>query len=148
MGARIPRGGGVTLVVRYLLAGVLLWAGVGKALDPQGFLLALKSFELVPTVAHHAVAILLPWVEIVVALALVGLPSYREAATHVAVGLAGVFVVAWAFAWWRGLSPDCACLAGWRLADVQAGAARSAIVLAVALLALRDVVPRPAEGRR
>jgi peroxiredoxin/uncharacterized membrane protein YphA (DoxX/SURF4 family) len=95
------------LVVRLLLVGVFLLAGVTKLLDPAGSREAMSGFGVSERFAGVAGRVL-PLAEIAVAIALVPVPSARYGAVAAAVLLVS-FVAAIARAMSRGEAPDCHC---------------------------------------
>jgi uncharacterized membrane protein YphA (DoxX/SURF4 family) len=102
---------GWRLVVRLVPAGLLLWAGLAKAFDRQGSILAIDAYDLVPATLVRPIAAILPWVEIGVALLLVAGLFVRFAGLATAT-LAGLFIVALSQAKARGLQIDCGCFGG------------------------------------
>ncbi|HZD17219.1 MAG TPA: MauE/DoxX family redox-associated membrane protein [Actinomycetota bacterium] len=102
---------GWRLACRLVPAGLLLWAGVTKALERQDSILAVDAYDVLPDVLVRPVATVLPWVEIGVATLLVlGLfMRFAGAATGV---LAMVFIAGMAQAKARGLQIDCGCFGG------------------------------------
>jgi putative oxidoreductase len=53
----------VSLVFRWFLGFVFIYAGVMKASDPHGFADILCAYRLLPEWVINPVAILLPWIE-------------------------------------------------------------------------------------
>lgn len=96
---------------RLLLAGLLLWAGLGKVGDLQSSILAVGAYEVLPEGLVEPVAILLPWVEIALGILLVIGLFVRVAATLTA-ALMLVFIAGMAQAKARGLAIDCGCFGG------------------------------------
>ncbi len=99
------------LLVRLVPAALLLWAGLSKAFDRQGSILAVDAYGVLPDTLVRVVAALLPWIEIGVGLLLVLGLFVRFAGIATAV-LASVFIVALAQAKARGLAIDCGCFGG------------------------------------
>ena len=99
------------LACRLVPAGLLLWAGLAKAFDRQGSILAVDAYDVLPEVLVRPVATILPWVEIGVAALLVLGLFVRFAGASTAV-LAAVFLGAMAQAKARGLEIDCGCFGG------------------------------------
>ena len=99
------------LVCRLVVGGVLVWAGVTKALDRQSFSNAIDGYRMVPEALVSPLAVALPWLEILVGSALVLGLFTRFAAVASAV-LVGFFVVALVQAKARGLQIDCGCFGG------------------------------------
>ena len=99
------------LTVRAVPAALLLWAGLSKAFDRQGSILAVDAYGMLPDVLVRIVAALLPWIEIGIAVLLILGLFVRFAGIATAV-LASVFILALAQAKARGLAIDCGCFGG------------------------------------
>ena len=99
------------LAVRGVPAILLLWAGLSKALDRQGSILAVDAYEVLPDTLVRIVASLLPWIEIGVAVLLILGLFVRFAGIATAL-LASVFIVSLVQAKARGLAIDCGCFGG------------------------------------
>jgi putative oxidoreductase len=97
-----------TSTARIALAGVFLYAGTLKALDPQEFLLDVRSFQMLPDPWAAWLALGLPWVEIICALALL-LGGWTRGACLVFTGMLIVFAAAFIQAWVRGIDVTCGC---------------------------------------
>lgn len=101
----------VSTLARLILAGVLLVAGILKAIDPAGSVAAVRAYQLVPSPLASPIGWGLPFVEIGLGLLLlVGLHARAAAictAALLAILLAAVISVAA-----RGLSIDCGCFGG------------------------------------
>lgn len=101
----------VSTVVRLVLAGVCLWAGLAKVGDLPASVRAVRAFEIVPEVLAKPVGYGLPVLEIALGvLLLVGLLTRWAAAVVALLMLA--FAIGIAAAWARGLSIDCGCFGG------------------------------------
>jgi uncharacterized membrane protein YphA (DoxX/SURF4 family) len=101
----------VSTSARLILAGVLLAAGVLKAIDPAESVAAVRAYELVPSPLSTLIGWGLPFLEIGLGLLLlVGLHTRAAAilsAVLLVILLAAVISVAA-----RGLSIDCGCFGG------------------------------------
>ncbi|HRE80544.1 MAG TPA: MauE/DoxX family redox-associated membrane protein, partial [Opitutaceae bacterium] len=54
----------VPWLLRLVLGGIFIWAGVAKLIEPDRFFLALLGYELpLPEVVLRLIAITLPWLE-------------------------------------------------------------------------------------
>ena len=95
------------LFSRLLLAVLFLVAGATKFVDPMGTLTALREFGL-PKALARPVVVLLPLLEVVVALALIPANLAWYGAWG-AIGLLAIFMLAIAVAMIRGRRPDCHC---------------------------------------
>ena len=93
---------------RIVLAGVFLYAGGVKALDPAGFATAIDHYRILPYPAAAACADYLPWLELICGLG-VFWRRIRPGAVAVLFGLDLVFSAAIASAWVRGLDISCGC---------------------------------------
>ena len=93
----------------FLLVGaVFLAAGLLKIADPGAFARAIAGYHLLPERAVPAVAVLLPWWEIVAGgCAVAGL--WRKGTLAVLAAMSAVFLAAGVVALARGLSPECGC---------------------------------------
>ena len=99
------------LTVRLVPAGLFLWAGLAKALDGQGSILAVDAYDVVPLSLVRPLAAILPWVEIGVGV-LLALGLFVRFAGIATAALAGLFIAALAQAKARGLQIDCGCFGG------------------------------------
>ena len=96
------------IVVRILLGGLFIFASVSKILDPGGFARTVFYYRLLPVSAVNLIAIILPWIELVVGVLLVIGFKVRGAAFVAAASLI-VFTAAMVSALARGLNIDCGC---------------------------------------
>jgi putative oxidoreductase len=97
-----------TWIARLILGGVFGYAAVLKLLDPSAFATDIGHFHILPHPATLALAVYLPWLELVCAVAVI--VRWRErAALLMLTLLCGVFVAALASAAIRGLDLDCGC---------------------------------------
>ncbi len=98
----------LSLCLRWLLGAIFLYAGVMKSSDPQGFAVAIYNYRLLPDWMINALAILLPWVEILAGGCLL-LGVKTRGGALLASGLLGIFGLALAISLARGLDIDCGC---------------------------------------
>jgi uncharacterized membrane protein YphA (DoxX/SURF4 family) len=90
------------------VGGVLAWAALAKLGDPGGLADDVRRFQLLPEHAANLVAIVLPWVELAAAAALLTGLRARGGAV-LAVALLATFTVAVGAAIARGLDFRCGC---------------------------------------
>ena len=103
-------------VVRVALAGVFLTAGAMKIWDfaharsaTPDFTIAIQQYELLPSPDLAVLlAVYLPWLEVIAALALFARRLALGAAVAM-LGMSAMFLAAIGSAWWRGLNIACAC---------------------------------------
>lgn len=74
-----------------LAAAVMLAAGLLKIWDPPGFALSIARLQVLPHPMLGAAAILVPWIEVAGALALLAKPPWRPAGRAVVAGLLLLF---------------------------------------------------------
>ena len=98
----------IARLLRWIVAGVFLYAGAIKALDPAQFAADVENFQLLPYAAACATGLYLPWLEIVAALAL-ATGIWRAGASLLLGGMLCVFLAALGSAWARGLDITCGC---------------------------------------
>jgi uncharacterized membrane protein YphA (DoxX/SURF4 family) len=92
----------------FAVGGIFVYAGILKALDPAQFAADIANFQLLPWPACAALALYLPWLEIVCGTALI-VRRMRVAAALVLSVLCVVFLIALASAKARGLDIACGC---------------------------------------
>ena len=83
-------------------------AGLAKIGNPAAFAEDIHNFRMIPVALENLVAVALPWIEIVAAVALVLGVRARPAAV-LSAGLMAVFTVAVIVAMGRGLDIECGC---------------------------------------
>ena len=129
---------------RLLLGGVFAYAAAGKLADPAGFVTDIDHYRLLPYPVAVAVGLYLPWLELVCAAAVVSRRQERGALLLL-LGLCGVFALALASAWWRGLDITCGCFGHSAAAASLPLAFLRAVALGlVALFTLPGTTHRPA----
>lgn len=106
------------LIVARLLYGVVglafAYAGVVKILDPEHFLSSILTYEIFSYGKAVAIALTVPWLEVLVALSLV-FGFWRKGASLICGVMLMVFVILVVQAGLRGLSIDCGCYGSNRL---------------------------------
>lgn len=98
----------LTIRVQFVLAAVFVVAAVGKIADPPGFAHEIHNYALLPGFAVNALALFLPWLELVCGLALfVGIA--RRSSARILGILLVVFVLALGINLARKRPIDCGC---------------------------------------
>ena len=105
---RMLRHPGLVGVAQLGIAVVFLAAALGKIGDVGTFARQIHHFRLLPFGLENTLAITLPWIELVAALALL-LRFRPRAGAVIAAGLMGLFVFVVASAVARGLDIECGC---------------------------------------
>jgi putative oxidoreductase len=93
---------------RLSVGAIFVVAGALKARDPAAFAVAVDHYRLLPYPAAVAVALYLPWLEIVCGAGVLWRRA-RLGALNLLLGLCVVFSGALASAWWRHLDIACGC---------------------------------------
>ena len=95
-------------ILDFVLAGIFIYAGALKAIDPVQFASDIDNFKILPWPVSVALGFYLPWLEIFCALALVFRFLYRGAVSILMV-LIVTFTLATIAAKVRGLDITCGC---------------------------------------
>ena len=98
------------VLLRLLLGGLFLWAGLSKLGSPLQTLASVYSYQIVlPDLLASLIAAALPWMEILLGAALLA-GVWLPVATGWTAVLLLFFSVMTAQAWWRELPIDCGCV--------------------------------------
>jgi uncharacterized membrane protein YphA (DoxX/SURF4 family) len=98
----------LTVRVQFVLAAFFAVAGFFKIADPPGFAHEIHNYGLVPGAAVNAMALILPWLEVVAGVALFLGIAKRSAARILGILLL-VFIIALSINLARGRPVDCGC---------------------------------------
>jgi hypothetical protein len=110
---------------RLAMAAIFLLAAKEKIADPAAFALAVYRYRIVPSWGVNGFALVLPWVEVFAAVALMAprrAGLWRAAGGGLIAGMLAMFTVAYGIALMRGISISCGCFnlspdavaGGWR----------------------------------
>lgn len=101
----------VLLLLRFVVGGVFVYAGILKLFNPQAFADSIATFQILPPITINLVAMALPPLEILAGgMVVLGL-SVARAASVLAI-LTWAFMMALLQAGLRGLEVDCGCFGG------------------------------------
>ncbi len=139
--------------VQFVLAAFFVVAGISKIADPPGFAHEIHNYKMVPGALVNAMALILPWIEVVTGVALF-LGIARRTAAKVLGILLLVFIAALGVNLARGHPVDCGCFGtstvqktdAERLRDMKIAIARDVglLILAAQILwATRREYTRP-----
>lgn len=95
-------------LMRWGLALVFLYAGLTKLADPEAFAVIIEAYGLVPDVLLMPLAVGLPTLEVIAAVALMF--DLRGSLATIAVLLV-IFILVLGYGIWMGLDVDCGCFA-------------------------------------
>lgn len=98
----------LTVRVQFVLAAFFVVAGLAKIADPPGFAHEIHNYGLVPGAFVNAMALVLPWLEVITGVALF-LGMARRTAARILGILLIVFIVALSINLARGKPVDCGC---------------------------------------
>lgn len=95
-------------VGRLLVGGLFIFAAYNKILDPLKFAEEIQAYELAPLLTTNAIAIVLPWVELVAGVLLIA-GFWRAEARLLIFAMMVVFITAKITVEARGLDINCGC---------------------------------------
>lgn len=98
----------IRLGLRLFLGAVFLYASWDKVLDPGAFADVVRNYQVLPEPFVHLAALMLPWIELLVAICLIG-GVWLPGALFWVNGLMLVFTLALAFNMARGINVSCGC---------------------------------------
>ena len=122
----------VSRITRITIGLVFVIAALGKIGDVAWFAQQVHNYRIAPGWAENAVAIMLPWIELLAGLALV-LGIRARAGGVIVLALMIFFTLAVAAAWARGLDFRCGCFG--KIGASSIGASKFAENLGLTLIA-------------
>ena len=93
-------------LVRVILATIFLWSGLAKLIDPASFVVIIKAFGLIPESLTMQIAVVLPSLEILLA---IGLLLDISGSLTIITGLLFMFIAILIYGILIGLDVDCGC---------------------------------------
>jgi uncharacterized membrane protein YphA (DoxX/SURF4 family) len=97
-----------SLACRLILAVIFFYAAIEKIAAPLEFAVAIYNYQLLPDIAVNALAVILPWLEIIIATCLVT-GFYLRGAALISSALFLTFATALTISLVRGLDISCGC---------------------------------------
>jgi len=101
----------LNLAVRLVVGFLFVYAGIGKAADPNLFAKEIGNYHMVPYSLLNIMSLTMPWIEIISGILLMSGVRIKANATIIGVLLI-IFIAAVGSAWARGLKINCGCFAG------------------------------------
>ncbi len=98
----------IVLITRILIGGILIYASIDKIADPGGFARAIDNYHLIPFGIENSMAIVLPWVELIVGICLI-FGIFIDGAAFLVIIMMIVFIAAITFAILNGYNIECGC---------------------------------------
>ena len=108
--ARILQNSWLELALRWVLGATFLYASYGKIVSPAEFAKIIYGYGLFPPALINLIAIIVPFLELVIAMALI-LGIYPRSAALVVSGLLMAFIITISINLFRGHEFDCGCFA-------------------------------------
>ena len=98
----------IVLIARILIGGILIYSSVNKIVDPGGFARAIDNYHLIPFGLENSMAIVLPWLELIIGICLIfGL--FIDGAAFLVIVIMVIFIVAITYAILSGYNIECGC---------------------------------------
>ncbi len=98
----------IVLFARILIGGILIYASISKIIDPVVFARAIGNYHLIPFGLENSMAIVLPWVELIVGICLI-LGIFIDGAAFLVIAMMIVFIIAITYAILSGYNIECGC---------------------------------------
>ncbi len=98
-------------VLRLVFGALFIWSGIAKIKDPIGFADAVRNFDIIGDPYAVAVALYLPWLEVISGIAVMW-DKLARSASFLITGMVAVFTLLIITAWVRGLDISCGCFGG------------------------------------
>jgi uncharacterized membrane protein YphA (DoxX/SURF4 family) len=108
-----------SLLVQVFLGLILVYSAWPKIADPPGFAHMIWNYRILPATLVNALAVVLPWLELLVGLALISGLLHKGAALLAGLMLI-VFIIALTADLARGIAIDCGCFSVTPLAKTPA----------------------------
>ncbi len=100
----------ISLSLRVYLGVVFLLAAWFKIVDPRQFALSVATYDILPLYLINLMAVILPWIEVFLAVTLI-LGWWTRASALCIAGMMMMFIVALSLALAEGLEMSCGCFA-------------------------------------
>jgi len=98
------------LYLRWLVAAIFIFAGIGKILDPTKFVVDIDNYRMLPYILVTIMAIVFPWLEVLCGVFLI-FGRWKRSAALILLALSFIFFIAISSALIRELDISCGCFA-------------------------------------
>ena len=98
----------IVLIFRIILGVVFIYASYHKILDPSGFSENIHNFHVIPVWSENLVALIIPWMEMIIGVFLI-LGVFLRGAVTITIGLYILFIIILSQALYRGIDLHCGC---------------------------------------
>ena len=106
--SRLLESRGLSLFIRVVLGLTFAYSSWFKITDPPAFAESMWNYRILPGFLVNPLAIVLPWIELIVALALIS-GWFRKGAALLACVMLAIFILALGVDLVRGIAVDCGC---------------------------------------
>ena len=96
------------VTTRIILGAVFLWASFGKILEPGDFARSISNYHIVPFGLENIIAIILPWLELLIGMGLI-LGIMIDGSARISAYLMVMFILMISQAMLRGYNIECGC---------------------------------------
>ena len=121
-------------VLTIAVCGIFLWAGIGKVIAPDKFMLILENYQLFPYKLAVLVAYFIPSLEIVCGCSLFS-AKLRNGAWCILTLLMVSFIIVLCISWARGLDISCGCFStGKKIESYPLTLLRDAFILGIIIM--------------
>jgi uncharacterized membrane protein YphA (DoxX/SURF4 family) len=98
----------IVLITRILIGGILIFASINKIVDSEGFAGAIDNYHILPFGLENSIAIVLPWLELIIGICLI-LGVFVDGAAFLVIIIMSVFIFAITYAILSGFNIECGC---------------------------------------
>ena len=98
----------IALVFRLFLGAMFMYASLDKINAPETFSGDIRAYQIIPFGLENSVAIILPWLELLIGIGLV-IGVMVDGSALISMGLLVVFIIAISSAILRGYNIECGC---------------------------------------
>ena len=98
----------ISLIFRLFLGAMFMYASLDKINAPETFSGDIRAYQIIPFGLENSVAIILPWLELLIGIGLV-IGVMVDGSALISMGLLVVFIIAISSAILRGYNIECGC---------------------------------------
>jgi len=98
----------IVLTARLLIGGIFIYASIEKIVNPGEFAQAIDNYRIIPFGLENNMAIILPWLELVIGICLI-LGVFIDGAAFLVIIMMMVFIIAISYAILSGNNIECGC---------------------------------------
>ncbi|MEZ5275101.1 MAG: MauE/DoxX family redox-associated membrane protein [Opitutaceae bacterium] len=138
----------VVFLLRCLLGGIFIWAGLVKVGGPMDFLVSIYGYDLgLPETPVRITVVVLPWIEILSGIAIVT-GIWQQAGLILSALMLAAFLAFTGQAWLRGLDISCGCFGSLLEEESILGSVQFAFLRNLVLMAITVTLLVRGRGQR